>query len=35
MLTFHVATYVFHTYLNPWLRVSGIGFLLSPLGRFC
>ena len=25
MLTFHVATYVFHTYLNHWLRVSDIG----------
>lgn len=24
MLTFHVATYVFHTYLNPWLSDSSI-----------
>lgn len=26
MLTLHVATYVFHTYLNHCLIVSGIGF---------
>ena len=24
MLTFHVATYVFHMYLNPWLSDSSI-----------
>ena len=24
MLTFHVATYVFHMYLNPWLNDSSI-----------
>lgn len=34
MLTFHVATYVFHMYLNPWLSDSSIGFSFHQLGRF-